>query len=67
VTYDFSFNVAHDYSGALAIRVPVTLRSGRDETTFNAYVDTGSSLCVWRLRKISAGNATAPPVFSPSP
>lgn len=48
MTYDFSFNVAHDYSGAVAIRVPVTLRSGRDETTFNAYVDTGSSLCVFQ-------------------
>lgn len=38
----------HDYSDAIAIRVPVTIRSGKDETTFNAYVDTGSSFCVFR-------------------
>ena len=48
MTYDLSFDVLHDYSGATAIRIPVTLRSGRDETTFNAYVDTGSSFCVFR-------------------
>jgi hypothetical protein len=48
VTYDFSFRVAHDYSEAMAIRVPVTLRAGKDETTFNAYIDTGSSFCVFR-------------------
>ena len=48
MTYDLSFNVLHDYSGATAIRIPVTLRSGSDETTFNAYVDTGSSFCVFR-------------------
>lgn len=43
MTYDFNFKVAHDYSDAIAIRVPVTLRSGKDETNFNAYVDTGSA------------------------
>ena len=26
---------------------PFTLRCGRDETTFNAYLDTGSSFCVF--------------------
>lgn len=48
MTYDFSFKVMHHYSDAIVIRVPVTLRSGKDETTFNAYVDTGSSFCVFR-------------------
>ena len=48
MTYDFSFEVVHDYSAAIAIRVPVTLRLGNDETNFNAYVDTGSSFCVFK-------------------
>jgi len=47
VTHDLSFGLVHDYSSAEAIRVPVTLRLGEDETTFNAYLDTGSSFCVF--------------------
>ena len=54
MTYDFSFKVVHDYSDAIAIRVPVTLRSGKDETNFNAYVDTGSSFCVFRRGQAEA-------------
>ena len=47
MTYDLSFDLVHDYSNAEAIRVPVTLRLGEDETTFNAYLDTGSSFSVF--------------------
>ena len=47
MTYDLTFGLVHDYSNAEAIRVPVTLRFGKDETTFNAYLDTGPSLCVF--------------------
>ena len=43
-----SFNTEYDYSAAEAIRVPVTLRHGNDVALVKAYVDTGSSSCIFK-------------------
>jgi hypothetical protein len=48
VTQSLSISAEHDYSAEEAISVPVTLRSGRDVAVFDAYVDTGSTFCVFK-------------------
>lgn len=47
--YRMSFAVEHDYSLAEALVVPVRLRFSKEEVRADAFVDTGSTFCVFKL------------------
>lgn len=46
--HSLSFAVEHDYSLKEAIALPVVLRAGEEEVGVDAFLDTGSALCVFR-------------------
>lgn len=46
--YRLSFAVEHDYSLSEAITLPVLLRAADEEVRAEAYLDTGSTFCVFR-------------------
>jgi hypothetical protein len=48
VMQSLSFDTEYDYSATEAIRVPVTLRFGKQKTQIKAFVDTGSSACIFK-------------------
>jgi hypothetical protein len=43
-----SFDTEYDYSAVEAIELPVILRHGTDEVLSDAYLDTGSSSCIFK-------------------
>ncbi len=48
MTYRLSFAGAHDYSSAEAILLPVTLRLADAVVRADAFLDTGSTFCVFK-------------------
>ncbi len=47
MTHSLTFDAAHDYRSSEAISVLVTLRYGSQAVEFEAFVDTGSTFCVF--------------------
>ncbi|MDQ3253162.1 MAG: retropepsin-like domain-containing protein [Acidobacteriota bacterium] len=48
MTYQLTFDALHDYSSAEAVILPVTLRLAEEEVKADAFLDTGSTFCVFR-------------------
>lgn len=48
MAHTLTFKIVHDYSAADAITVPVTLRRSSAAVDFHAYVDTGSTFCIFQ-------------------
>lgn len=46
--HQLSYAVLHDYSAASAIMIPARLRSGSLTAFADAYLDTGSTFCVFK-------------------
>jgi len=64
VTHNLNFNVVHSYLSE-GVSVPVTLRNGEDKVSFDAYVDTGSTFCIFNRGRaetlglnVESGNPT---------
>ena len=48
MSYSLTFSTEHDYSAEHAVSIPVKLLFGSNAVSLDAYVDTGSTFCIFK-------------------